>query len=243
MPNVNISDARGRDAVVKGESIRSFRSVRYVDAKGKPAYTRRMVNATSDNDYGSLMAEYKTPEAVAEAMIKGDPEVDLEREGMFLWDMQRVYINAEEELVFHIKQEEVVRTPEGDVRERRPKRELDANVDGEVPLTWTGKTIPKAEAIRKFVFRAKLQVVHINGLTYDFLYEMAKELHAQQALMIIGAGPKGRQPLIFRRRSVPYRAFLEGRVDGDKYILLMHLSNMEMQKPKESVVSAEGDSA
>ena len=81
MPNVNISDARGRDAVVKGESTRSFRSVRYVGPNGKPAYTRRMVNATSDNDYGSLLEEFKSAEAVAEAMIKGDPEVDLEREG------------------------------------------------------------------------------------------------------------------------------------------------------------------
>jgi hypothetical protein len=243
MPNVNISDARGRDAVVKGESIRSFRSVRYIGPTGKPAYTRRMVNATSDNDYGSLLTEFKTPEALAEALLKGDPEVDLEREGMFLWDMQRVYISPEEELVFHIKQEEVVRTPEGEVRERRPKRELEANVDGEVPLTWTGKTIAKAEAIRKYVFRAKLQIVHINGLTYDFLFEMAKELHEQQALMILGAGPKGKQPLIFRRRSVPYRAFLEGRVDGDKYILLLHLSNMEMIKPKESTKPDEGESS
>ncbi len=242
MPNVNISDARGRDAVVKGESIRSFRSVRYIGPSGKPAYTRRMVNATSDNDYGSLLEEFKTPDALADALVKGDPEVDLEREGMFLWDMQRVYINAEEELVFHIKQEEVVRTPEGEVRERRPKRELEANVDGEVPLTWTGKTIPKAEAIRKFVFRAKLQIVHINGLTYDFLLEMAKELHKQQALMILGAGPKGKQPLIFRRRSVPYRAFLEGRVDGEKYVLLLHLSNMEMLKPKDGG-ETEGEAA
>ncbi len=232
MPNVNIADARGRDAVVKGESTRSFRSVRYLSPNGKAAYTRRMVNATSEHDFDSLLAKYKSVEAVADALLNSDPELDIEREGMFLWDMQRVYINPEEELVFHIKQEEVVRTPEGEVRERRPKRELEANVDGEIPLTWTGKTIPKLEAIRKYVFRAKLQIVHINGLTYDFLYEMAKELHEQKALMIIGAGPKGKQPLIFRRRSVPYRAFLEGRVEGEKYILLLHLSNMEMMVPK-----------
>ncbi len=234
MPNMNITDARGRDAVIKGESIRSYRSVRYNSPSGKPAYTRRLLNSTVDHDLDTLREKFKTDEALAEALVKGDPEVDLEREGMFLWDMQRVFINPNEELVFHIKQEEVVHTPDGQVRERRPKRELEANVDAEVPLAWTGKTIPKAEAIRKYVFRAKLQIVHINGLTYDFLYEMAKELHTQNALMVIGAGPKGKQPLIFRRRSVPHRAFLEGRIDGDKYILLLHLSNMEMLKPKET---------
>jgi hypothetical protein len=245
MPNVNISDARGRDAVVKGESTRSFRPVRYVGPNGGPAYTRRLLNSTVNHDYDTLLEKFKTPEAIAEALVSGDPEVDLEHEGMVLWDMQRVYINPDEELVFHIKQEEVVRTPEGEVRERRPKRELEANVDGEIPLTWTGKTIPKVEAIRKYVFRAKLQIVHINGLTYDFLYEMAKELHTQKALMIVGAGPKGKQPLIFRRRSVPYRAFLEGRIDGESYILLMHLSNMEMMKPKDMASDAvsEGSAA
>jgi hypothetical protein len=232
MPNVNISDARGRDAIVKGESTRNYRAVRYQSPTGKNAYTRRMLNATVEHDYDTLLEKFKSPEGVSEALLAGDPEIDIEREGMFLWDMQRVFINPNEELVFHIRQEEVVRTPEGEIRERRPKRELEANVDSEIPLTWTGKTIPKADAIRKYVFRAKLQIVHINGLTYDFLFEMAKELHEQKAMMIIGAGPKGKQPLIFRRRSVPYRAFLEGRIDGEKYILLLHLSNMEMIKPK-----------
>jgi hypothetical protein len=239
MPNINISDARGRDAVVKGESTRSYRSVRYVSPSGKSAYTRRLLNGTVEHDYESLIEKFNTPEGVAEALMAGDPEIDLEREGMFLWDMQRVFMSPDEELVFHIKQEEVVRGVDGEVRERRPKRELDANVDSEIPLTWTGKTIPKAEAVRKYVFRAKLQVVHINGLTYDFLFEMAKELDRQKALMIIGAGPKGKQPLIFRRRAVPYRAFLEGRVDGDKYILLLHLSNMEMIRPKETAARVE----
>ena len=74
--------------------------------------------------------------------------------------------------------------------------------------------------------------MHINGLTYDFLYEMAKELHEAKALMIVGAGPNGKSPLIFRSRSLPYRGFLEGRIDGDKYILLLHLSNLELKVPR-----------
>jgi hypothetical protein len=239
MPNINISDARGRDAVVKGESTGSSRYVRYSGPDGKNAYSRRMVNATHDHDFDSLIKQHGSTEALSDALVAGDPELDLESCGMFLWDMQRVYMNPAEEMVFHIRQEEVVRAPDGTEKERRPRRDLDANVDGEVPLTWTGKFISKAEAVRKYVFRSKLQVVHINGLTYDFLLQMAQELQEKQALMIIGAGPKGNQPLIFRRRAVPYRAFLEGRVDGDKYILLLHLSNMEMLRPAASQGSAE----
>ena len=60
---------------------------------------------------------------------------------------------------------------------------------------------------------------------------MAKELADENVLMLLGAGEKGSHPLIFRRGSVPYRGFLEGRIDGEKYILLLHLSNMELQLP------------
>ena len=41
--------------------------------------------------------------------------------------------------------------------------------------------IKKAEAYKKFVFVAKQQMVHVNGLTYDFLYGMAKELEEAEA--------------------------------------------------------------
>ena len=78
-----------------------------------------------------------------------------------------------------------------------------------------------------------MQLTHINGLTYDFLYAMAKDLEDRDAMMLLGAGPKSNQPLILRRGSVPYRGFLEGRTRGDRYVLLLHLSNMEMKKPEE----------
>jgi hypothetical protein len=38
--------------------------------------------------------------------------------------------------------------------------------------------------------------------------------------------------------GTPYRGFLEGRIEGDKFILLLHLSNMELKKP---VVSAKSE--
>ena len=41
----------------------------------------------------------------------------------------------------------------------------------------------------------------------------------------------GKDPLVFRRGSVPYRGFLEGRVQGDRYALLLHLSTAELKRP------------
>ena len=106
-------------------------------------------------------------------------------------------------------------------------------MNAEQPLVWGGKLLPKADVYRKFVFASKMQIVHVNGLTYDFLFGIAKELEAKKSLLVMGAGPKANQPLILRRGSLPYRGFLEGRTRGDEYCLILHLSNMELKKPDE----------
>ena len=144
MPNVNLSDARMRDAVVKAVSTRRRRTIFYQGPKKLPAYTRKVLKGAVHQDYESMLEKFKTPEALGAALAEGDPEIDYERDGMFLWDLSRVYINPKEELVYRIRQDEVVYNPDGSVRERREQRRLEANIDTEVPLTWTGKMIPKA---------------------------------------------------------------------------------------------------
>ena len=59
---------------------------------------------------------------------------------------------------------------------------------------------------------------------------MAKELSNEKSMVMIGAGKKGKNPLIFQSNGSPYRAFLEGRVEDKKYKLLLHLSNMQLKK-------------
>ena len=71
--------------------------------------------------------------------------------------------------------------------------------------------------------------MHVNGLTYDFLFSMAKELEQSESLLLLGAGAKGAQPLVLTRGGQQYRGFLEGRTQGKKYCLILHLSNMELK--------------
>lgn len=231
MPNINLSDVRRRDAVVKAEAIGVDEPVRYLGPKGNPSYTRRVLKSTVDQDLDNLTSLYKTPDEIANAIVDGDPDVDLETSGQFLWNTSKVWLNQKEEMVFRVQQYEDIRDVEGKLVLTRDKRDDEPNVDSDIALRWTGTLIKRSEAIRRFVFSRKLQIVHINGLTYDFLYSMAKELHDADGLMQIGAGKSGKKPLIFRRGSVPYRAFLEGRIDGKRYVLLLHLSNMELKVP------------
>jgi len=233
MPNINLTDSRKRDAVVKAESVRISEPVRYVGPKGGRAYTCRVLKATIDHDYDTLVEQAGSPEKLGQALVDGDPEIDMERFGASLWNLSRVYTDPDDALVFRIEQFEIVRGPFGRIKDRRPRERDEANVDDDVPLKWTGTMLPKPEAYRKFVF-SSLQIVHVNGLTFDFLYGMAEELHKANAVMLLGGGRSGKQPLVFRRGSTPYRGFLEGRVSGKQYVLLLHLSNMELKPPPEA---------
>ena len=89
--------------------------------------------------------------------------------------------------------------------------------------------IPKSKAVKMFAFTRKYQIRHINGLTFDFLQDIARELHEKDVLMLLGAGSNGIGPLVMSTGGTPYRAFLEGRVDGDRYCLLLHLTNLELK--------------
>ena len=81
-----------------------------------------------------------------------------------------------------------------------------------------------------FMFKKSYQVQHVNGLTFDFLYDMAKKLHEANAMMLLGAGAKGVEPLVMANGGTPYRAFLEGRVEGDRYALILRLTNLELKE-------------
>ncbi len=211
--------------------------MRWLDDEGRQTANCRVLKSTVGRDLDALVARHGNLEQVAQALIADDPEIDFERVGSFLRETARVYIDKEKKIVHRVQAFEIVRNPDGTERLRRPRMLQMPNITADNPLRWTGKLLPKKDVFNKFVIVAKLQLVHVNGLTYDFLYDMAAELEKKHSLMLVGAGPKANQPLILRRGGSPYRGFLEGRTRGDKYCLLLHLSNLELKAPE--VVKAE----
>jgi hypothetical protein len=231
MGEINLSNSKNRDAVVATHSVRIPMKVRWLDEQGRQASTARILKASLDRDVAALEKAAGGLEKIAKTLIDADPDVDVERYGKFLKDTSRVYVDPDGKLVRKVILQEVIRNPDGTERERRPKKVQAPNTATEVPLKWTGKLMKKKEVYNKFVFASKMQVMHVNGLTYDFLYGMAKELEEKDSLMLVGAGPKSALPLVFQRGGTPYRGFLEGRTQGEKYMLILHLSNMELKKP------------
>jgi hypothetical protein len=231
MPEIGLTDSKGRDGAVIAESVRVPVRVRWIDESGRQAGSARLLKGTLDRDYAALLEAAGAPDKVADALVAGDPELDIEATGGILRDTSRVFVNSDRKVVHAVSQVEIVRNPDGTEKLRRPKKVTVPNVNPEQPLLWSGKLLSKAEVFNKFAMVQKLQIVHVNGLTYDFLYGIAKQLEEKNSLLVVGAGPKANQPLILRRGAVPYRGFLEGRTRGEEYVLLLHLSNIELKAP------------
>lgn len=237
MGSINLTNSKGRDAMVATRRSGNTLRVRWLDGKGRQAENVRICRAPLDHEIDAIKKSLSAGDdaeslnRVTDALIAGDPEIDLERTGGYLRDTSRVYVDPEQKIITAAASWEIVRNPDGSVRERRPEKSAEPNVATETPLRFSGKLLKKSEVWNRFVFSTKLQVVHINGLTYDFLYELSRELEVKESLLLIGAGPKSSAPLVFQRGGTAYRGFLEGRTRGESYCLILHLSNLELKAP------------
>lgn len=231
MPEINLTDSRDRDAIVSTQSVNIPTEYRWIDDDKHQVSSRKILRAIVGNDIDTLIGKHGDLDAVGTALINEDSDIDIETYGRFLTETSRAFTDPDGEIVHHLSRWEVIYSPTGEEKKRRPLDIEESNVAGEVPLKWSGKLMKKSEACRKFVFSGKMQIQHINGLTYDFLYQMAKELDSKESFMLLGAGTKGNKPLVFRRGGLSYRGFLEGRVEDKRYALILHLSNMELRTP------------
>lgn len=228
---VSIMDAKKRDAQIEVEGPKKRAAYRWVDPGGNPVRLTRLVKGTEKTTYDALVERFGSPEAVSQALIEGDPEIDLDQVGRRLTFTSRVYLGPKGNVLYVARVLKVVYDPSGKEQSREDFVDVEATVGEELPpIPWTGRLMPIEQVIRRFAFVRKLQLRHVNGLTFDFLYEIAKTLEDAGKLMYVGAGPKGQQPLIFQTNGTPFRGFLEGRTRGDAYRLVLHLSNLEIKR-------------
>ena len=226
---INLADNKGRNAEVILKSFTKKPLVKTVTPKGEATQTVRVLKSVAQNSYENLLKANEGDEAVAQLLITADPEFDNVMTGLFVEQTSKVYVDSDLKPVFRIQKKEAVYLPDGTLKEERTPKESIANILAEHPIKPAGKLLPKKEVYNKFVFLKKYQLTHINGLTFDFLYEMAKDLQEKDSMIMLAGGAKGNEPLVFQDGGKTYRAFLEGRVKDKSYILLIHLSNLELK--------------
>ncbi|MEM9074133.1 MAG: hypothetical protein AAGE52_36915 [Myxococcota bacterium] len=228
---LHLTNSKGRNATVVFGSLKATPGPK-LGLPGKQMRFWRYLAATMDGLHDALGD--KLGDEYGQELIDGDPEVDIEEVGRRLGETTQVFLSAKGD-VLHAPPRivEVIQGPDGEEKDRRDWEDKQANVNDEAPVRWTGRKMKKSEAIGRFVFSRTIQISHSDGLTYDYLFGIAEELADEGEMVLMGGGEKGRDPLIFQTNGTPYRAFLEGRVDGERYMLLLHLSNMELKRPEE----------
>jgi hypothetical protein len=140
-----------------------------------------------------------------------------------------VYIREDGSVLYVARTLQVRYDADGEEIERKDFEDVEATVSEDDTLPWSGRMIPVSDVVRRFALSRTLRLRHVNGLTFDFLREIAQTLEEEGKMLLVGAGKKGRKPLIFQRNGSPYRGFLEGRTSDDGYLLLLHLSNLELK--------------
>lgn len=227
---IHIANSRKRDAEVAVEQQICRSAVKTVLPDGEEKSMVRLLKNTVQYDYDVLLQKYNGNQvALEEALLTSDPELDKENVGRLLRQTHKLYVAPDQQIVYRLNLFQVVYDPDGQEKTRNDINRLPANINDKMPLRWTGKRFDKFLAIRKFVFSHKYQLRHINGATFDFLYNMAKELQTSKSMVLVGAGSKGTGPILLTRGGQPYRGFLEGRVEKDRYALILHLSDIELK--------------
>ena len=229
MRTINITNEKKRDAQVCMEAVKKPSSFKRVLENGEDYINVKILKHNLSLAFETLRKNYADLTEMGKALIESDPEIDMEMFGKKVTGTRKLYLNKDGKIAYRVNMAQIIKDPKGNEKERRDLAKVFSNVTGESIVQWTGRKFPKSETIRKFVFARKLQLKHVSGLTFDFLYDMAKSLYESKSLMFIGGGPKGNEPLILTQGGDPYRGFLEGRIDGEKYCLILHLTNMEIK--------------
>jgi hypothetical protein len=227
MRGLNLMNDKKRDAVVAFSPTAKRPKIKMMLPDGREKKNIQFVKTTVG--YDALLRRYNSGEAVADALVKEDPELDIETTGRLISGTHTLYLDSKGGAAYHVNLALVIKNPDGTEKERRGALKLAANINVDTPVRWSGREYPRAEALRTFVFTRNYQLRHTSGLTYDFLYDMAKQLHERDALMFVGTGTKGTGPIVLSLGGTPYRGFLEGRIDGKKYALILHLTNLELK--------------
>jgi len=230
MRKLNISNEKKRDAQVGFEGRIPKSKIQQVLPDNRSRTNVRFLKSNMETDLDQLISTHGSLADLVEVMISSDPEVDIEQTGKIVTNTRKIYLGSDNRIVYNLTEQEIVFESDGTEKERRDFVSSQANISADFPLRWTGKMLPKNKAAKMFVFSRKYQIRHVNGLTFDFLYDMARQLDESNTMMLIGGGEKGNEPLIFSTGGVSYRGFLEGRIQDETYCLILHLSNLELKE-------------
>lgn len=229
MKTFHLANAQGKNARLPLLRSGSGRKSNKRTETGEAVFSEKLHRGDSP------IAVPETPEeiqAFSERLVKEDPEIDVEHAGMILDNISRGFrVPGEPELAGTFEKMVAQYAPDGTLKKKERVEIKETNIDTENPVKM-GKALPLKEAFSKFVFHNHFVLRHDDGVQFEFLSGIAKELWEKQEVVVLGTGAKGNQPLVFVQGPTAYKAFLYGELRDGKYRLLVLLTRMELKAPE-----------
>lgn len=233
MKRILLLDERGVDGVAFLENISAAKRRApppIIAATDDEAHAVRLIKHDSTRDFAALAAAHG--DALPQALLDGDPEIDFDNAGRPTGRCERVWLGDDGAVEYAPEYFEIRLGPDGEEIARRPWRPRFSNIGERSPLVVRPHFLPAKEIARRYIFRRHCCLVHADGVGFDFLRRLAKTLAQKNAMAAVGAGANGKKPLILERNGKACRGFLEGRVRGDSYLLLLRLSDCALKAPR-----------
>jgi hypothetical protein len=200
---------------------------KHISKDGKKVrYVRALVYDAAQNSDSIL----KDPAKLAEE----DLEINIELAGQIVEHTTRIVVNKEYEPVYTYRHYDILEKPSGELMER-PHAISQANVDEKIPVKISEQYFDPKDVISKFVVRKSYYLIHNDGMSYKFLFDIAKKLHdLGKMVRLIGYDQQTKKPtpivLITGGASFP-AVFLEGKIQQDQYCLRLLLADRELKFP------------
>ncbi len=160
----------------------------------------------------------------SELLAQGDPEFDPVLVGRAIGKTSPIYL-LNGEPVSQPFFRRILTKPDKTVVDD-PWVTLPATVQDDVALL-TRRCVPISSVLRRCVLYRTLQLVHEDGAGYAFLFAIAEELAESQTVAMVQSPVAAK--LRFRADGRGNIGFLEGRVHGSDYMLLLRLSQHELK--------------
>ena len=164
----------------------------YKTTSGSTSKNERRLKATMATTDAALLATYG--EGLTDALISGDPEVDMELLGLNLEGLKKVFITQEQKVAYGVSLNEHVYLPDGTEKEVRPESATSANIALEgVPLRWTGKLITAGAKGNEPLVMSNGDVVYSNDIDFGVTGKEALKEYTPYIDLIVNLDKYGKK--------------------------------------------------
>lgn len=190
------------------------------------------------NDF---MEEMKKDADLRQRFMDKDDEVDIELTGKVIGRTSGLLFTQDGELCYNYTEYLIKKDREGRIIpceecgeifcQHRIKQQTTPNVnEDEKPIVYIKPmTMDRIEAIKTYSFDKSYQIRHVDGWTYRFCYELAKQLHESGKMVLMAPiEEKKPQKIVLRTGGLPFYGWLEGRIKEDKYQLILHRTTLKL---------------